>query len=879
MERLIPKNSKVDRRLFKFFNLTDMIILSVAFAIEILIILSDIPYKFIVVAIFAAFVVALFIGLGEDRLYRQIAYLARYIIQPKTYDGNRKSVDDLIPFKNIRENGIVVYPDYLGAIIEVDSIDFGLCDEIEQDAKISEFAEMFNNLGQSAVVQIIKIDRPIMYDNIADRLYARINAGGDDVKTEILKSRLQQIDTVNNVIPLYRPCYYIALFDTSEEGLLTQIDICRQGMDGAGLASKLLGALEVAKFFKYCYTRSFNERDFNELDISDYPEYVKPDSVKFGFNGFTVDGVQAFTMAVSDYPLYVNNAWGYEIFGTSGTKTVLTVKAVEKSKAIKRIDGAVVQSALRQVSKLSEIRDRETHVQTLDILQSNLQNENEMLFDCTLTVTAFNYDNEPNAAFRKNIRRKITRGKFGTSLLLGRQTDGFIKSTVARRPKLRGFERGINSESLAAVFPFVFSSIIDADGYYLGSDYYPVILDIWKRNDEFVNSNGVVFGKTGNGKSFFCKLLLSMVYSDNSKIFILDPENEYDTLAESVGGIFIDVGSATQGRINPLHVYPILTDEGEPAAPDVTFNSHLQFLENFFKLTLKGITSDAFEELNNLVKLAYESVGITQATDCTEIPPDKFPTFDTLLSVAEEQRQLEGLTPFKKLNLETVCTYIKKFASGGMYSNLWNGPSTLEVNSDLVVFNFQSLFGAKNEVVGNAQILVVMRYLDMQIINIRELNRNRRNNVLHPFILIDEGYNFIDKNYPVALNFVYQWYKRIRKYDGSIFFTTQDLNDVLGNPEVAAKTTAVVNNSQYSFILGLASANVDILAELYKNSGGLNETERYFITHAKRGQCFAICSPLKRARFNVQASDTVRELFDEKFNPEEYEDGDSTEET
>lgn len=199
-----------------------------------------------------------------------------------------------------------------------------------------------------------------------------------------------------------------------------------------------------------------------------------------------------------------------------------------------------------------------------------------------------------------------------------------------------------------------------------------------------------------------------------------------------------------------------------------------------------------------------------------------------------------------------------------MYSSIWNGPSTLEVESPFVVFNFQSIFGAKNQTVANAQILVVMRYLDMQITNIRELNRNGSGEIIHPFVLLDEGYNFIDKKYPVALDFVYMWYKRIRKYEGSMFFATQNLSDIFGNEEVIQKTTAIVNNSQYSFVFGLAPADLEILSDLYKNVGGLNSAEREFISNAERGDCFAICSPRQRARFHVEAHDTVRSLFDDE---------------
>lgn len=867
MERIIPKNSKVKFALFKRFTMLDLMIACIMFAIALLIFFSEFENRLIWVAVYIAVCVTMFIGDEEDKTYLEIAYLARYLTSRRTYtkDKIRGTTSELIPFKNILDEGVIEYDGYYGGLIEVGSIDFGLLDEEEQDRRIAAFARVLNGLSQSSVIQLIKVDRPIKYDEVSARLFKKLKRAEEEdetVKAEILKSRLDQIDNINNVNLLYRPCYYIALFENNIDALYGQIDSCRNGLDSAGLDSNFLNAREAAVFFKYCYTHDFDERDVDAVDVSELADYVKPDKVKFGLSGYTLDDVYAFTLAVKEFPLYVNNAWGADIFNIDNTKIVLTIKPIDKGKSIKRIDRAVQELITHNVGKLSEQRNQDTHIQTMNDLQARIQNENELLFDCTLTVTGLNNGDIDNNAFRKEVRRQLTTCGFRTSYLLARQFNGFAKSTVARRPKLAGYERGINSDSLAAVFPFVFSTIIDVDGYTLGQDFYPVILDIWKRDRDHVNSNGIIYGKSGSGKSFFSKLLISMVYSENSRIFILDPENEYQTLAKNVGGLFIDIGSATQGRINPLHIYPVLTDEGEIAEPDIVFNAHLQFLEDFFKITLKGMTQDAFEELNNLLRLMYESVGINHNTDCTDYTPEMFPTFDTLIKIIEKERSRTDLTPMRKTNLERVNIYVQKFASDGMYSSLWNGASTLETDSKFVVFNFQSIFGAKNQIVANAQILVVMRYLDMQIINIRELNRNGVGEVIHPFILLDEGYNFIDPEYPVALQFVFLWYKRIRKYNGSIFFATQNLSDIFGNSEVVSKTTAIVNNSQYSFVFGLAPADLEILTDLYKNVGGLNSTERAYISNAGNGDCFAICSARQRTRFHVIAHDTVRSIFD-----------------
>ncbi|MDE5722006.1 MAG: DUF87 domain-containing protein [Clostridia bacterium] len=872
MQRIIPKNSKVKMALFKGLSLSDMILICVAMIFAILILMSNFASKIILLVVFVVFVAGLLIGSDEDKMYKQLYYFCHYAVSRKHYEKGAKhgNASDLIPFKEIRADGVIVYDGYFGAVVEVGSVSFGLLDEQEQDRRISEFALVLNSLSQSSVIQLVKIDRPINYDDVARRLFEKLErvleGNRDPVQEAVLRARLEQVDKMNNILPQYRPYYYIVIYDETETALLNQVDVCRNGLDNAGLDSEMLEGEDVAVFFKYCYTRNFDERKVDEAE--DYADYVKPEKVKFSLGSYTCDNVYAFTLAVRDYPLYVSNSWGAELFNIDNTKVVLTIKPVDKHKAIKRIDGAVVEVSAQRRVKLSEAQAQETHVQTMALLQQSIQNENEMLFDCTLTVTAFNNTEKPDATFRKDIRRKLMTSGFRISYMIGRQFDGFAAATVARRKRLRAYERGINSESLAAVFPFVFSSVIEPDGFTLGFEYYPVILDIWKRSADYINSNLVIFGKSGSGKSFFTKLLLLNVYSENSRIFILDPEDEYKTLAQNVKGAFIDVGSATQGRLNPLHIYPVLTDEGEIAAPDITFSAHLQFLDSFFRITLTGITADSLEELNNQVIAMYENFGITRETDCSEYTPDKFPTFDNLLATVEKAlNDGEEMTMQRRQNLERIKTYIMKFATGGMFSTLWCGPSTLETSEKLTVFNFQSLFGTSNKVVANAQILVVMRYLDQQIINIREHNRST-GDIIHPFIVVDEGYNFIDPKYPIALDFIYLWFKRIRKYEGSIAFITQNLIDVLGNQEVVAKTTAIINNSQYSFIFSLAAKDIEILTDLYKNAGGINDTERMQIANAGNGDCFAICSSRQRTAFHVFAHDTVRALFD---NPDALE--------
>jgi len=119
----------------------------------------------------------------------------------------------------------------------------------------------------------------------------------------------------------------------------------------------------------------------------------------------------------------------------------------------------------------------------------------------------------------------------------------------------------------------------------------------------------------------------------------------------------------------------------------------------------------------------------------------------------------------------------------------------------------------------------------------------------------------IDKDNPVALNFMYQMVKRIRKYQGAIIITTQNLNDFTGTEEIKKKTTAMINNTQYSLILNLAPQDLEDVATLYKSYGGLTATERDYIARAGKGEALLVVSGYERHCITIEANKTEQAIF------------------
>lgn len=218
----------------------------------------------------------------------------------------------------------------------------------------------------------------------------------------------------------------------------------------------------------------------------------------------------------------------------------------------------------------------------------------------------------------------------------------------------------------------------------------------------------MIIGKSGSGKSYFLKTLIANEWANGTRVIVLDPEAEYLTLTRNLAGNIIDVGNAKEGRINPFHIYKILTEDGTPADPKVTFNTHLKMLESFFKIVLADAPVDVIELINNLVVETYERMGITENTDCSAFPADYFPLFSDLLETlqAKDKESMDSLT---LRDMRTAELYLQKFVSG-RYSDIWNAPSTLKTDANLIDFDFQSLFANKNNVVANAQMLLIYLY-------------------------------------------------------------------------------------------------------------------------------------------------------------------------
>lgn len=871
--RIIPKKIKVRSNVWKCYSMKDIFVALVVFA---LVFVSITMENWVLAVILGLAALIMFMPTGDGIFYTYIFENIRFAVGKKkftkTAEKEKERIDAISELADIKENGLLVYKTgHFGRVIKVGQKNFKIEDEQQQNVDIDYFANALKMLEETQSADIVKIDRPVTLDSFSSELFEKLssvkkgNLPPDikEMRANVLSERIDRIDELNNIIKQYASEYYIVIYGKDELDLEnTAVNVAAE-INKCGLRTKVLTRRPVAIFLKYCYFRNFDEREINDLTDDQLIDWIKPDSVEFKSNKYIINGIEAAVLTVAEYPLRVRNAWGANLFNIPNTKVVMHVKPVDKYKAIKRIDKCIGEMELKQITseQASEANTAQIHRRSMSALLDSLQAENEALLDVTLTVTAYNYLNDTN--YKKSVRRSLLTGNFKPSMMYGLQVDAFRSADISPVSVLGNYENGINSSSLAAVFPFVRNSVLDEGGVMLGENMdnrYPFLLNIWKRGSMYQNSNAMIIGQSGAGKSFFLKSFIVNEWSNGTRIIVLDPEDEYISLTRNLKGNIIDVGRAKEGRINPFHIYKILTEDGGVAEPNVTFNTHLKTLESFFKIVLVGASSDIIELINNIAVETYRRKGITEDTDCTKLKAEDFPIFSDLLDTLKHEHETSGKEGFSHRDYRTAELYLQKFVSG-RYSDIWNSPSTLNVEEDIINFSFQSLFANKNNIVANAQMLLVFRFIEQEIINAREANKYGKN--LRTIIIVDEAHLYLDAKYPIALDFFYSMSKRIRKYNGSFIPATQNIADWNANEELRSKTSAILKNSQYMFIFKLSAPDMKDVIEVYKAGDGFNQDEQKMIMSAVTGQAFFIGSSELRAGVKISTGEYMQKLFSE----------------
>ena len=555
-------------------------------------------------------------------------------------------------------------------------------------------------------------------------------------------------------------------------------------------------------------------------------DIIAPSAIEVDFNYLRIDNKYYRTCFVAGYPRFVGLNW---------LSTLINFDASLKiSMFIYPTDGKEILDDLRR--KIAEMEaELSTDIQRGRIvnpatqakledaltLQADLVKGEERFFQFGLYMTLSAKTKEELDSATKNLESGL-----GALMIVSKKAslqmeEGFITTLPICSDRLN-ITRNMDTTSLASTFPFVSSDLSDDKGIMFGINEHNGSLVIFDRFS-MPNYNSVVFASAGAGKSYMIKLEAMRSLMLGTDIIVIDPENEYKNLAESVGGQYIAFGYGEASKINPFDL-SLVTEEGENA-----LNDKILTLHKMFKIMLG--TMDPIEEsiLDKSIMEAYKAKGISPDPETQNREAPLIEDLYKALIGAEEEKAKNLAARLEK--------YIK-----GSFAGIFNQKTTVNLNNSFVVFGIRNLEDSLRPVAMH----IVLDYI-WTIVK-KELKKR--------ILVVDEAWYLMQHDDSAA--FLRGIIKRGRKYYLGVTTITQDVDDFLNTPY----GKEIVTNSSIQILLKQHSAAIDLIGETFY----LSEGEKQLLLSADKGEGIFFAGQ-NHVAIQVIASEEEHKLI--TSNPEE----------
>lgn len=889
MLRFCPKKIKQKFKIGKFEILDLVFIFLTAVIVLILLFAGGIPTNLagwiprgIISFVILIVGVILNIPLEADspRLRSYVGGFIKFIFRRKKYEAVALEKDMGIEFQDY----ILYNPNkkLYSLAIEVKANLFLLKDVEEQDELINELSRTLKMVKKGT---LLKLDIPI---NVAD--YYVQNKNKVDYFTNIIEtsdnelainnaqSEIAMLKEEEQTLKLYltheyqNQRYFVLLYNQTKDELINDSYNVLNLLKDAHFEGEIIGEETFRKVIKYYYDAAKN----SEKDIVLNPWKENATSILINV-GKDVNGKTIYkkyrNYAITSMPRQTINGWLSNLANMQGVKVSFKLNNnIQTIKSKNELSSGIMElkMQLNRPQKIYEREEIEWQIEACKNLISDLNSGREILRD---VYVQFLVPDEIN----KDFLNQASMDGIKINKLFFRQAEAYLNCDLYKfcnTKPLKSATMTLPSSIVGANYMFSYPIFFDEQGELIGDSFgYPVFFDPFynlnSKSNLRVNANISITGTSGVGKSYLSKILLLNNSTVADKIRILDPENEYASLCKNLYGKDINV-SGGEEVINPLQIFPSLT-EGE-YSNDVSL--HKQFLDEFFKTCIRKLHDDDLlsSYLNRCIDILYARYNYFDGCVISD-NPDDYPIMQDLYDVIREQYNIElgKKNEYEARFYKELLTLLGSFVSNsdgnkefiGAKAKLWNGKTTLKLDNRVIVFNFQNLLSSNNKDISAAQMLLVMKFLNQEIILNKNTNEKKhsKNKVV---IMVDEAHNFISKDYPIALTFLYRMSKQIRKYDGSLIITTQQINDFLGGDENTAKLAkGIIANCQYSFIFGNPNS-INEVKNLYGEIMRFTDDELSILRNNKRGTCLFQLSPNCRTILNVEAVGNTATFFDNR---------------
>ncbi len=532
-----------------------------------------------------------------------------------------------------------------------------------------------------------------------------------------------------------------------------------------------------------------------EKGMTSVLDFIAPSSMKIEQDHLTVGNRFVKILFTYAYPRYLWTNWLSPIINFDAEVDIsMFIYPVESTVVIDNLrkKAGQIESSLRIEAEQGKVRNPKLQavLQDIDALRDKLQLGTERFFQFCLYFAVY-------APTKQELDRLVDKieGMLGSMLVYVKpatlQMESGLNSVLPYNSDELYVTRNMDTSALALSFPFTTTQLTRDEGILYGINRFNNTLVIFDRF-KLENANMVVFAKAGAGKSYAVKLeaLRSLMFG--TEVIIIDPENEYKALAETVSGSYIDISLTSDKHMNPFDL-PIVIEEQEEKD---RLRSAIGTLHGLINVMLGKLTPEEDAIMDRALIETYNLKDINFDPETQDKTPPQLSDLEEILS------NMKGA--------ESLTQRLRKFTQG-TFSGLFNQPTNIDLKNELIVFSLRNLEDNLRPVA----MYMIINYIWNRV----------RSELKKRILVIDEAWNLMQ--YEDSANFIKGIAKRARKYYLGLTTITQDVEDFL----VGQDGKAIINNSSLQLLLKQSPAAIDLVAGVFR----LTEGEKYQLLQAEVG--------------------------------------------
>jgi conjugal transfer ATP-binding protein TraC len=561
-------------------------------------------------------------------------------------------------------------------------------------------------------------------------------------------------------------------------------------------------------------------QDIYEAANLELKDIIAPSALEVQPKSIGLGGKITRTYFVISYPSTLSDNWLSPIINLDKVFDVsIVIEPIDTSDILKQFQRKVaeVQSQIIEREGKGLVRDPQLDMayQNLESLRDRLTQAEEKIFEVGLYVTVY-AENETELFKVENEIKSLLESKLiYIKPALFQQDDGFESVIPVAQDKLQIHQK-LNSDPLSSFFPFVSFDLTSDKGILYGVNRHNSSLIIFDRFS-LDNYNSIIFATSGAGKSYATKLEIIRTLMFDTEVIVIDPEREYERLAEALGGRYFNISLNSDNHINPFDL-PI---PGKDETGADILRANIINLVGLFRIMLGGLTPEEDALIDRAITETYAIKDITPEADFSRVDPPLLSDFEMVLG------GMDGT--------ESLLSRLSKYTRGS-WSGFINKPSNVDINKKFVVFSVRDMEDDLKPVA----MYIVTHFIWNEV----------RKNIKKRLLVVDEAW-WMMKSEDTA-SFLFSIAKRGRKYFLGLATITQDVGDFMKSPY----GVPIITNSSLQLLLKQSPSTIDALQKTFN----LTDEEKYLLLECNKGEGIFFAG-LKHVAIKIISSYTEDQLI------------------